>query len=238
MLSTAILNGADVGVLALDLPPTRRVLLQPPRKIIKSGHALRRGWVSSGEGGPGPWCAVRLLAPLRLTDVFWGRFYQWTKLFFFSSFFLQVNWHNPDRNDCTALMAAVDEGWIAGTRLLLEAGADVNGQAMNGQTALHFAAINHFTMLAELLLAYNADHSLTTSAGETAADLASAARHEKIVLMIDGAAKEFNNMSLEQLEGAFAETQVRTRPPLRQDRGVGWGVGGGHARVHDISGPV
>ena len=114
-------------------------------------------------------------------------------------------------------MAAADEGWLTGTRLLLEASADVNGQAMNGQTALHFAAINNFTMLAELLLAFNADHSLTTSAGETAADLASAARHEKIVLMIEGAAMEFAHMSLEQLEGAFAETQVGF-PHLRPDR--------------------
>lgn len=57
-------------------------------------------------------------------------------------------------------------------RLLLDAGADVNGRGEGGFTALHAARQNGDQALAALLLERGADASLTTDDGRTPDDLA------------------------------------------------------------------
>jgi len=57
-------------------------------------------------------------------------------------------------------------------RLLLDAGADVNGHEESGFTALHAAAESGDRDLACELLARGADRQIRTSDGKTAADLA------------------------------------------------------------------
>ena len=57
-------------------------------------------------------------------------------------------------------------------RLLLDAGADVNGHEESGFTPLHAAAENGDRDLACELLARGADRHIRTSEGKTAADLA------------------------------------------------------------------
>jgi ankyrin repeat protein len=56
--------------------------------------------------------------------------------------------------------------------ILLGAGADPNGRAENGFTALHSAAQNDDVELARLLLARGADPALATDGGKTPADMA------------------------------------------------------------------
>jgi ankyrin repeat protein len=58
------------------------------------------------------------------------------------------------------------------TRLLLDAGADVNSRGEGGFTALHTAAQNGDVELARLLLERGADRALATSDGKRPADLA------------------------------------------------------------------
>jgi ankyrin repeat protein len=57
-------------------------------------------------------------------------------------------------------------------RLLLDAGADVNGHEESGFTALHAAAESGDLDLARELLARGADRQIRTTEGKTAADLA------------------------------------------------------------------
>lgn len=57
-------------------------------------------------------------------------------------------------------------------RLLLDAGADVDGHEQSGFTALHAAAENGDSDLARELLARGADRQIRTTEGKTAADLA------------------------------------------------------------------
>jgi ankyrin repeat protein len=57
-------------------------------------------------------------------------------------------------------------------RLLLDAGADVNGHEESGFTALHAAAQNGDPDLARELLARGASRQIRTNEGKTAADLA------------------------------------------------------------------
>ena len=57
-------------------------------------------------------------------------------------------------------------------RLLLDAGADVNGRGEGGFTALHTAAQNGDVELARLLLERGADPSLATGDGRRPADMA------------------------------------------------------------------
>jgi uncharacterized protein len=56
-------------------------------------------------------------------------------------------------------------------RLLLNAGADVNGQGEGGFTALHTAAQNEDEALASLLLERGADQTIASNAGQRPADL-------------------------------------------------------------------
>jgi ankyrin repeat protein len=60
-------------------------------------------------------------------------------------------------------------------RLLLDAGADVNGRGEGGFTALHTAAQNGDVELGRLLLARGADPSLATDDGRRPADMAQGA---------------------------------------------------------------
>src|SRR5918999_4862822 len=57
------------------------------------------------------------------------------------------------------------------SRLLLDAGADVNGQGEGGFTALHAAAANGDEDLVQLLLERGADATLLTAQGKRPADL-------------------------------------------------------------------
>jgi len=61
---------------------------------------------------------------------------------------------------------------VALARLLLDAGADVNGREAEGFTALHAAAANGDTELVRELLARGADPTVRTEGGQTPADLA------------------------------------------------------------------
>jgi ankyrin repeat protein len=57
-------------------------------------------------------------------------------------------------------------------RLLLDAGADVNGQGEGGFTALHAAAQNDDEELVELLLERGADPGIANDEGKRPGDLA------------------------------------------------------------------
>jgi uncharacterized protein len=66
-------------------------------------------------------------------------------------------------------------------RLLLDGGADVNGQAEGGFTALHTAAQNGDEELVRLLLERGADRSLSTDQGRRPFDLAQSDRLRSLV---------------------------------------------------------
>jgi ankyrin repeat protein len=63
-------------------------------------------------------------------------------------------------------------GSVAMARLLLDAGADVNGQGEGGFTALHSAALHGNEELARLLLERGADPTVVSGDGRTPAELA------------------------------------------------------------------
>ena len=57
----------------------------------------------------------------------------------------------------TALMCAASNNDLAATRIILEAGANVNAKATDGQTALLFAAEKGFASIVQLLVDYKVD---------------------------------------------------------------------------------
>jgi len=88
---------------------------------------------------------------------------------------VDVYTRNPFANQ--PLHAAAAGRHIEVCRVLLAAGADVNATQHGGFTPLHEAAQHGDVEMSELFLSAAAAPSLTTDAGETAADLAAAARH-------------------------------------------------------------
>ena len=88
--------------------------------------------------------------------------------------------HGADVNVCSTgavaqvppLGTAAFVGSVPLAELLLDAGADVNGQGAGGFTALHTAAQNGDAHLVRELLSRGADPNLKNHAGKTPADLA------------------------------------------------------------------
>ena len=71
-------------------------------------------------------------------------------------------------------------------RLLLEAGADANGEGDGGFVPLHTAAQNGDVEAVRLLLEHGADPSRTTPDGRTGEDLARAAGHDAVAGLLGG----------------------------------------------------
>jgi ankyrin repeat protein len=72
------------------------------------------------------------------------------------------------QDQISPLMAAADSGQVSTVALLLKKGARVNDRAaLNGMTALHFAARKGFLEVVELLLKSGADFEITDSDGFT-----------------------------------------------------------------------
>jgi ankyrin repeat protein len=94
-----------------------------------------------------------------------------------------VNWHNPNENGWTALMASSHEGCV---RLLLEAEAiEVNATDIVDRTALHYAAYNGYLAIAKRLLEAGADPTLRTKyTGQTAIDCARLNGHSEVVALL------------------------------------------------------
>lgn len=89
---------------------------------------------------------------------------------------------NPMRIQPLHAAAAGRHGDVA--RLLIDAGADVNGRQRHGWTPLHSAAANGDGDLIDRLVAAGADAAATNDDGKTAADIARAAGHEQIAAQL------------------------------------------------------
>ena len=90
-----------------------------------------------------------------------------------------------NEKDSTALIAAAHYGYKEGVTVLLNAGANVNIQNKFGMTALHEAAENGFLAISELLLASNAQASLTdNAAGMTPLDYALDNNHHDVCQLL------------------------------------------------------
>jgi ankyrin repeat protein len=68
--------------------------------------------------------------------------------------------------------------------VLIAAGADVNARQSGGYTPLHGAAQNGADVTVDRLLAAGADRGARNDAGETAADLAAAAGHAELAVLL------------------------------------------------------
>jgi ankyrin repeat protein len=89
---------------------------------------------------------------------------------------------NPMRIQPLHAATAGRNGDVA--RLLIDAGADVNGRQSHGWTPLHSAAANGDGDLIDRLVAAGADAAATNDDGKTAADIARAAGHEQIAAQL------------------------------------------------------
>lgn len=102
-----------------------------------------------------------------------------------------LNSIDADANGCTALInaASSERDHTSLVTLLLNGGAAVNKAAVDGRSALHFAADRGHTTTLALLLAHGADNNSRTQAGATALMLAAGGGHdEAISLLLDGGA--------------------------------------------------
>lgn len=98
----------------------------------------------------------------------------------------------------TALMCACDNGYwcvrpkrvtygdrsAEAARLILEAGADINAQDIDGMTALMHACRNGQINIVRFLLKSGADITIKDNDGYDAAAIASALRYEKIAALL------------------------------------------------------
>ena len=66
-------------------------------------------------------------------------------------------------------------------------GANIDHGESDGWTSLHFAAVNGFVEIVDLLLAAGANINLTTVKGQTAKDLALEANHDEVAAKISAA---------------------------------------------------
>jgi ankyrin repeat protein len=69
------------------------------------------------------------------------------------------------------LHVSADRGFEAGVRMFLDAGATINGQELNGRTALHHAVAYGYYDIAKLLIEKSADIGLMVDNGSTCMDL-------------------------------------------------------------------
>ena len=92
-----------------------------------------------------------------------------------------INTREP-RGDATCLMFAVDSEFLDKVKILLNAGADVNLQDIEGDTALHYTAYSGNIEILKLLLENNADKSIRNKDGETALDVAKDMGYTEIAL--------------------------------------------------------
>lgn len=77
-----------------------------------------------------------------------------------------------DDGQCTPLHFAADRGQLEVATLLIQRGAQVNAQDIDGQTPLHYAALCEHEAMCRLLVAHGADAGLQDEGGDSAADVA------------------------------------------------------------------
>ncbi|KAI0284126.1 ankyrin repeat-containing domain protein [Russula brevipes] len=90
----------------------------------------------------------------------------------------------------TVLHHASYDGQLEMVRLLLQAGADVNGKGFADQTPLHLAVIKGQTKVAQLLIQHGADANAKSEISFTPFQAATMyARHDIVQLMLEGGAE-------------------------------------------------
>lgn len=89
-------------------------------------------------------------------------------------------------NPWTPLHIAASYGHTPSAELLIEHGADVNGQDHHGHTPLHTAASDGQAEMASLLLSHGADPTARDRKGRTALDLALKANQEDVISVLRG----------------------------------------------------
>ena len=92
----------------------------------------------------------------------------------------------------TALMFAAADGHDEVVRLLLGAGADVDGQSENGLTALILAAVNGHAATVRVLLDVGADFDIQTENNVTALMGAAGGAHLEVVRLLLGAGADIH----------------------------------------------
>jgi len=125
-----------------------------------------------------------------------------------------AHWRDPETANAGLAYAASAgiKGYDVAV-LLLGAGADVNAQNNDHQTALHLAARKGSESFVELLLAHHADLSLVDNQGKTAGDLAFQAGHKWVLEEI----AKHNKRTTEEKAAAKAAHEAAARKAVEDD---------------------
>ncbi len=92
---------------------------------------------------------------------------------------------NHNKNNGTALMAAVFKNRPAIVKIILERGADPNLSDSNGTTPLHYATMSENYELVKILLDYKADRYKMNNKGKSAFDYALISKNKEIISIFD-----------------------------------------------------
>lgn len=109
-----------------------------------------------------------------------------TNLFSSHAFFDSHDRDNDDDIDHTTkakygFLTAVDRGNFAKVKQLVSQGLDINQQDKDGNTALMISSRNHNLNITKFLLANGANKLIKNQKGQTALDIATKRKHQKII---------------------------------------------------------
>ncbi len=100
--------------------------------------------------------------------------------------------------------------------LTLQYKADLNLQNKRGETALYWAAMKGYAQVVKILLAYDADPSLKTTAGLSPLDVAKKYKREKVIellqMPLNDLKEAFNKELQERQQAQSSETEVADVP--------------------------
>ncbi|ORZ23214.1 hypothetical protein BCR42DRAFT_404267 [Absidia repens] len=127
----------------------------------------------------------------------------------------QVEYKNPDDNDCTALHKAVQNEDEITVDFLLQWSSNVNQPDKNGNTSLHYAAISSNVRLVLCLLKRHAKADIKNEHGKTPLDLAVDQQNVQAVtaLRLFAFDKQHNSSPASSLDFGFREAMSSFKSP-------------------------
>ena len=97
----------------------------------------------------------------------------------------EVDWHNPNAHQCTALHTAAWNYKLEAVAALISHGADLNARNKYGETPLMSASYEGHAKVVGALLDAGADIKLKNDGGYTALDLARKRRKYEVVALLE-----------------------------------------------------